>query len=98
MRMELSRSAKICRILPKVCNNGIIFFLSYNGSVTRKFGSMDGDGFYWNEEEEGSYSPLGTLWSQGLVFVGRCLIDNRRTKIVTIPVELLRPLLIQTVV
>lgn len=66
------------------------------GPVTRKFGSMYGDGFYWNVEEEGPYSPLGTLWSRGLVFVGRCLIDNRRAKIVTIPVEL-RPLLIQTV-
>ena len=65
------------------------------GPITRKFGSMQGDGFYWNEGE-GPYSPLGILWSRGLVFVGRSQIDNRRTKIAAIPVEL-RSLLTQMV-
>ncbi len=61
------------------------------GPVTRKFGSMDGDGFFWNED--GPCSTLGYLWNLGLVFVGRTTLNNRSTKIVTIPVEL-RPLLI----
>lgn len=60
------------------------------GPITRKFGSMEGDGFHWNEE--GPYSALGHLWSIALVFVGRAIIDNRSYKIATIPIEL-RPLL-----
>jgi len=59
-------------------------------AVTRKFGSMEGDGFYW--EEEDPESSLGFLWSRALVMVGRAVIDGRRTKIVTIPLELREPL------
>lgn len=64
---------------------------SQTGPITRKFGSMEGDGFYWNADD-GPYSPLGHLWSMGLVFVGKAIVNNRSTKIATIPMEL-RPLL-----
>ncbi|NLN87171.1 MAG: tetratricopeptide repeat protein [Syntrophomonadaceae bacterium] len=63
---------------------------SQTGPITRKFGSMEGDGFYWNAD--GPYSSLGQLWSMALVFVGRATINNRLTKIASIPIEL-RPLL-----
>ncbi|GFN23653.1 tetratricopeptide repeat protein [Thermanaeromonas sp. C210] len=59
-------------------------------AVTRKFGSMEGDGFFWEEKDPNSC--LGFLWSRALVMVGRAVIDGRRTKIATIPVELRRPL------
>ncbi len=58
--------------------------------VTRKFGTMKGDGFYWDEEDP--VSPPGFLWSRALVFVGRAVIDNRNTKVIVIPVELREPL------
>ncbi len=54
--------------------------------VSRKFGSMEGDGFHWNEEIPDS--PLAFLWSIGLVMVGRTIINERRCKIAVIPVEL----------
>jgi len=59
-------------------------------AVTRKFGAMDGDGFYWEELEP--ESPLGILWSRALVMVGRISLAGRRCKIVTIPLELRGPL------
>ncbi|MGI9952908.1 tetratricopeptide repeat protein [Moorellaceae bacterium AZ2] len=59
-------------------------------AVTRKFGSLEGDGFYW--EEEDPESPLGFLWSRALVMVGKAVIKGKRTKIATIPVELRQPL------
>lgn len=55
-------------------------------AVTRKFGRMAGDGFYWDEEDP--VSPLGFLWSRALVFVGRAVIDNRNTKVAVVPIEL----------
>ncbi len=54
--------------------------------ITRKFGSMEEDGFYWNEFIPSS--SLGFLWSQALVMVGRANLKGCRTKIATIPVEL----------
>ncbi len=54
--------------------------------VSRKFGSMEGTGFHWNEENPDS--PLAFLWSIGLVMVGRTTINERRCKIAVIPVEL----------
>jgi tetratricopeptide (TPR) repeat protein len=54
--------------------------------VSRKFGSMEGSGFHWNEENPDS--PLAFLWSIGLVMVGRTIINERRCKIAVIPVEL----------
>lgn len=59
-------------------------------AVTRKFGSMEGDGFYWEEKEP--ESPLGFLWSNALVMVGKAVIEGKRAKIATIPVELRQPL------
>ncbi len=71
------------------------FLLSRGGfsrisAVTRKFGTTDGDGFFWEEEEPAS--PLGLLWSRALVMVGKAVLNNRQCKIAAIPVEL-RPLL-----
>ncbi|MGB9859047.1 MAG: hypothetical protein ACPLQP_03835, partial [Moorellaceae bacterium] len=59
-------------------------------AVTRKFGSMEGDGFYWEEREP--ESPLGFLWSNALVMVGKAVIEGKHAKIVTIPIELRQPL------
>ena len=58
--------------------------------VSRKFGSLQGEGFYWEDEPPGS--PLGVLWSIGLVGVGKAHLEKRREKIVAIPVELRQPL------
>lgn len=55
-------------------------------TVTRKFGSMEGDGYYWHEEAP--LSPLGYLWSRALVFVGRTPLNGRNCRIAVIPVEL----------
>ncbi|SFR14147.1 hypothetical protein SAMN05660706_13016 [Desulfoscipio geothermicus DSM 3669] len=59
-------------------------------AVTRKFGTMEGDGFFWGEYDP--ESPLGILWSQALVMVGRATVEGRRCKIATIPLELREPL------
>lgn len=59
-------------------------------AVTRKFGSMSGDGFYWEEKEP--QSALGVLWSRALVMVGRAKLSGRNCKIATIPLELREPL------
>jgi tetratricopeptide (TPR) repeat protein len=61
-------------------------------AVSRKFGKMEGDGFYWDEEEP--QSTTGKLWSKGLVIVGRAIIKNRQVKIAAVPADL-RPLLEQ---
>lgn len=55
-------------------------------SVTKKFGAMDEDGYYWLEEDP--ESPLGMLWSRGLAMVGRAMINNRNTRIALIPSDL----------
>lgn len=55
-------------------------------AVTRKFGSMDGDGYYWAEKPP--KSPLGVLWSRALVMVGRANLEGKKCKIVVIPLEL----------
>ncbi len=60
------------------------------GAITRKFGSLEGDGFHWEAREP--ESPLGYLWSGCIVMVGKAVIEGRRAKIVTIPVELREPL------
>lgn len=59
-------------------------------TVTRKFGTMEGDGFFWGEHDP--ESPLGILWSQALVMVGRATVEGRSCKIATIPLELREPL------
>jgi len=60
------------------------------GAITRKFGSLEGDGFHWEAREP--ESPLGYLWSGCIVMVGRAAIEGKRAKIATIPVELREPL------
>jgi len=59
-------------------------------SVTRKFGTTEGDGFFWGEYDP--ESSLGILWSQALVMVGRATVEGRCCKIATIPLELRPPL------
>lgn len=70
------------------------FLLSKGGwtllsSVSRKFGKMEGDGFYWEEEPQ---SATGRLWSKGLIMVGKTIHNNRQVKIAAVPADL-RPLL-----
>jgi len=59
-------------------------------SVSRKFGKMEGDGFYWDEENP--RSTTGRLWSKGLIMVGKAIQNDRQVKITAIPVDL-KPLL-----
>lgn len=59
-------------------------------AVTRKFGSLDGDGFFWQEIEP--ETPLGVLWFCALVMVGRAKLKGQRCKIATVPLELREPL------
>ncbi|EEG77277.1 plasmid pRiA4b ORF-3 family protein [Dethiobacter alkaliphilus] len=55
-------------------------------SVATKFGSMEGDGFYWLEKKpEGT---LARLWCHGLVMVGSAKINKRRVTFVMVPVDL----------
>lgn len=56
------------------------------GPVSRKFGTMDGDGYYW--DESAPLSPLGSLWCQALVMVGKARIKGRNYKVAVIPVDL----------
>lgn len=58
--------------------------------LTRKFGSMEGDGFFWSEQPP--ESPIGILWSKALVMIGRSKLGGRSCKIATIPAELRQPL------
>ena len=51
---------------------------------------MEGDGFFWEEEEP--LSTTGTLWSKGLIMVGKAIQNNRQARIVAIPADL-KPLL-----
>lgn len=55
-------------------------------ALTRRFGSMEGDGFWW--EETPPRSTLGRLRLKALLFVGRAVIDGRRCKVAVIPLEL----------
>lgn len=55
-------------------------------TLTRRFGSMEGDGFWW--EEIPPRSTLGRLRLKALVFVGRAVIEGRRHKVAVIPIEL----------
>ena len=59
-------------------------------AVSRIFGSMQGDGFFWQEEPPAS--TLGRLWAKALVMVGKADLGGRKVKIATIPVELRQPL------
>ncbi len=59
-------------------------------AVSRKFGKMEGDGFYW--EDKLPASALGVLWALGLAAVGKTNLGKRREKIVVVPQELREPL------
>jgi len=73
----------------------LIYLLGKEGwallsAVSRKFGKMEGDGFYWDEEKP--QSTTGRLWSKGLIMVGKTILNDRLVKIAAIPIDL-RPLL-----
>jgi tetratricopeptide (TPR) repeat protein len=55
-------------------------------AVTRKYGTMEEDGYYWDEDEPQSH--LGQLWSRALVMVGRARLEGGYARIVTIPADL----------
>ncbi|MDR7460729.1 MAG: hypothetical protein QN122_13775 [Armatimonadota bacterium] len=55
-------------------------------TVTRRFGSDEGDGFWWDEQPPSS--PLGLARLAGLVFVGRAACGSRREQVVVVPVDL----------
>ena len=66
---------------------------SPTGPLVRKFGAMEGDGYFWDAGDEPS-STLGRLWSKCLIMVGRGLINGKRQKVALIPADL-QPLLKQ---
>ena len=76
-------SSEVRATLSYLLENGGIAKVS---SVERRFGSMDGDGYYWNEVPPGS--PLGRLRILGLAYVGRSVIDGKRHKVAVVPVDL----------
>lgn len=55
-------------------------------AITRKFGSMEGDGFL--DEKESTSSALGRLWLKCFIFVGKALLNRRNEKIAAIPIEM----------
>lgn len=55
-------------------------------AVTRKFGTMQGDGCSWLEAEPASLP--GRLWSRALIMVGRAGLENRSARVVLIPADL----------
>lgn len=55
-------------------------------ALTKRFGALDEDGFFWDEHPP--VSPLGRLRLLGLVFVGRAVIDRRRYKVAVVPTDL----------
>ncbi|MCR4403574.1 MAG: tetratricopeptide repeat protein [Firmicutes bacterium] len=55
-------------------------------ALTRRFGSMEDDGFWW--EETPPKSTLGRLRLKALLFIGRAVIDGHRHKVAVIPLEL----------
>jgi len=61
-----------------------------SGAVTRRFGSDDEDGWFWNEEPPTSI--LGRVRLHGLAFVGRLAASGRMVRTVAIPREVREPL------
>ena len=69
----------------------LIYLLQRKGwarlnAVTRKFGTMQGDGYYWLEEDP--RSTLGRLWSRALVMVGRARLPSGYARVAAIPEDL----------
>ncbi len=58
--------------------------------LTRRYGTQDGDGFWWDEQPPAS--PVGRLRVLGLVYVGRARVDGRAYKVAVVPTELRAPL------
>jgi hypothetical protein len=54
--------------------------------VSRIFGTMQGDGYRWQESDP--QSPLGWLWSSGLVIVGRARLESGYARIAAVPSDL----------
>lgn len=59
-------------------------------TLTRRFGKMDGDGYWWVERLPAS--TVGRLRLLGIAFVGRTRIDDKTHKVAVVPLDL-RPLL-----
>jgi len=56
------------------------------GAITRKFGTDEGDGYYW--EDSPPASPLGRLRLACLVFVGRATRKGKRVRVAAVPADL----------
>ncbi|MEE8524313.1 MAG: hypothetical protein V3T72_10315 [Thermoanaerobaculia bacterium] len=61
-----------------------------SGVVTRRFGSDDEDGWFWNEDPP--TSVLGRVRLHGLAYVGRLAVSGRSMRTVAIPREVREPL------
>jgi tetratricopeptide (TPR) repeat protein len=60
------------------------------GDLTRRFGTEEGDGWWWADDPPTSI--LGQVRLAGLLFVGTVAINGRNYRVAVVPVEL-RPLL-----
>ena len=80
------------RALKRIVDNGGWMRLT---DLTREFGRMDGDGWFWDRRPP--KSCLGGLCRCALLYIGRSLIDagsrrKRWLKVAVIPVELREPI------
>lgn len=55
-------------------------------ALTRRYGPLDGDGFWWDERPPAS--PVGRLRALGLVYVGRARVDGKADKVAVVPADL----------
>lgn len=58
--------------------------------LTRRYGTQDGDGFWWDEDPP--TSTIGRLRLLGLLYVGRAMIGGKAHKVAVLPTDLREPL------
>jgi len=56
------------------------------GTITRRFGSDEDDGYFWGDDPPAS--SLGRLRLASLVFVGRAAVEAKRARVAVVPVDL----------
>lgn len=82
---------KLVRTLDEEQRTLLRYILGQNGwtaiaDISPRFGALEGESYDWLNE--GTSTLLGTLWSLGLIMIGRAGIDGRNIKIAAIPAEL----------
>jgi hypothetical protein len=77
--------------LPVDCRKALEYVVNSGGwmkhaQFSRQFGSDSADSWWWIEDPP--TSAHGKLRSRGLLFVGTAILENRRHKVVVVPLEL----------